>query len=303
MCQRIESQLFLVSRRLIIFLFALMYAGNAVAQQSEKVSVYFPFGESVLSNEARFAIDSAIYSGTISVGQSVQIIGYTDAVGEDMFNLQLSRKRATIVKTYLVSSGFRANQITLVIGKGESLATEPAKPGGNLRDRRVDIMAISSKVKVKTIPINRPKPLRTAPVAGMQVQPVKEDISKVAVGQTMVLENIYFYAGRHIVRAESFPALNALVESLRDHPDIRIRIEGHVCCIPASSPDAIDNDAGGPNLSINRAAAIYDYLLAHGIEKERLSYVGFGRRHPVVPVERTEEDANRNRRVEIRVME
>jgi outer membrane protein OmpA-like peptidoglycan-associated protein len=67
--------------------------------------------------------------------------------------------------------------------------------------------------------------------------------------------------------------------------------------------DAIDDDTGREELSVNRAAIVRQYLIDHGIEKDRLSFVGFGHHYPLVPIERNEDDANKNRRVEIRVVE
>ena len=122
------------------------------------------------------------------------------------------------------------------------------------------------------------------------------------VNQTFVLHNIYFFTGRRLIKKESLPALDQLVELLQDNPSLKVRIEGHVCCISPTLPDALDEDSGGMNLSVNRAKYIYDYLVTKGIDKARLSYAGFGRRFPVIPNERTEEEAQQNRRVEIRII-
>jgi OOP family OmpA-OmpF porin len=75
-----------------------------------------------------------------------------------------------------------------------------------------------------------------------------------------------------------------------------------VCCIE-NAPDALDVDTYEPTLSVNRAKAIYRYLVSKGIESSRLRYEGFGKRRPIVPNETTEEDAEKNRRVEIRIVE
>jgi outer membrane protein OmpA-like peptidoglycan-associated protein len=76
-----------------------------------------------------------------------------------------------------------------------------------------------------------------------------------------------------------------------------------VCCINPEVTDALDIDTYEPVLSLNRAKAIYNYLVSRGIDSMRLKYVGFGHRKPVVPVEITDADAELNRRVELRVTE
>ncbi|MBS1614882.1 MAG: OmpA family protein [Bacteroidetes bacterium] len=283
-----------------LLLLALMPFAS-LAKAPDTLSVYFSFNESRLNDTAHDDLDSAIYEGRLSVGQSLLIIGYADAVGSDGFNIGLSRQRALTVKDYLLQSGFDERDIRLLLARGESQVTRPAQPGGYRPDRRVDIVS-SNKPAPKTHTIRladhiqrKPdslKPLTTAPL----------DLSTVPAGQTLVLENIYFYPGRHIVRKESIASLQALLASLQAHPNIKIRIEGHVCCVSPYIRDAMDNDTQVEELSLNRAAAIREYLVAHGISNDRLSIAGFGHRHPIVNPERSEEDANRNRRVEIRVL-
>jgi outer membrane protein OmpA-like peptidoglycan-associated protein len=286
----------------ILFLFITLSHSVHLRAQQDTVSVFFPFNVSSLSQQAQMRLDSAIYQGKIPAAQAIQIIGYADAVGSDSFNLHLSRERAANVKAWLIQSGFRDENITLVIGKGESEAKVKDRPGGNLADRHVDIVRSFLKPTVtKQLPAIKARP---APVhATGLLKASATDISAVPVGETLLLDNIYFYAGRHIVRQESDKALAALVDALKANPDIKIRIEGHVCCVPSSALDAIDDDTGREELSVNRAAVIRQYLIDHGIEKERLSFIGFGHRHPLVPVEHDEEEANKNRRVEIRIMQ
>jgi outer membrane protein OmpA-like peptidoglycan-associated protein len=89
---------------------------------------------------------------------------------------------------------------------------------------------------------------------------------------------------------------------MRQNPNLKISIEGHVCCIK-DTPDALDIDTFEPQLSVNRAKAIYQYLTSRGIDTSRLSYIGYGRRRPMVDPELSEEDAEKNRRVEIRILE
>ncbi|OJW85200.1 MAG: hypothetical protein BGO69_06160 [Bacteroidetes bacterium 46-16] len=128
------------------------------------------------------------------------------------------------------------------------------------------------------------------------------DLSKYKAGETIVLENIYFYPESHLVRKQSVDELQKLFNMLDANPRLKIRIEGHVCCV-TDVEDAYDIDSQDNHLSLNRAKYIYDYLVANGVEPERLKYIGYGRSKPVVPVELNEADANKNRRVEIRILE
>ncbi|MFZ9027427.1 MAG: OmpA family protein [Crocinitomicaceae bacterium] len=77
-----------------------------------------------------------------------------------------------------------------------------------------------------------------------------------------------------------------LVTFLRTYDDFHIHIRGHVCCGPAES------------VSKKRAKSIYRFLLASGIPKERMSFKGYSDEIPAVWPEKTEEDAEANRRAD-----
>ncbi len=67
-------------------------------------------------------------------------------------------------------------------------------------------------------------------------------------------------------------------------------IRGHVCCTGGDIGDYYSN---------LRAKAVFDFLTTNGIAEDRLSYLGFGNRLPLVTPELTEEDQQRNRRVDV----
>ncbi|MCH8904808.1 MAG: OmpA family protein [Bacteroidetes bacterium] len=131
---------------------------------------------------------------------------------------------------------------------------------------------------------------------------IQIDITQLEVGETLILENIYFLPGRHFVREESLPELKKLLKILQEHEEIKIEIQGHICCHPGTG-DGYDFDTKENKLSINRAKYIYDYLIRWGIDKNRLRYKGFGRTKPLILPEITVDDENKNRRVEIMIIE
>lgn len=284
------------TKHLLIFLLLCMVSAANTSAKPDTVSIYFPFNQARLTDSALNILDNALYSGILSDAQPVQIIGYTDEVGSNNYNLNLSRNRAESVKTYLLQSGFKDEQITLIIGKGELLAGPANSPDGNPIDRRVDIIS-----RMIPVPAN-PAITITAAVKRPPRKASTTDWKTVSIGETILIDNIYFYAGRHYVRKESDAALDALYEALEANATLRVSIEGHVCCVPATVPDAVDDDTHRMELSLNRARVIRDYLIRRGIAANRIEYAGFGRKRPVVQVERTEEDADQNRRVEIRVI-
>lgn len=128
-----------------------------------------------------------------------------------------------------------------------------------------------------------------------------EELNELKVNEVMRIEAIHFQATRHFITPESETILQELLQTLKTYPDLAINIEGHVCCMQGDG-DALDTDTYELKLSENRARYIYQYLIDNGIESKRLGYIGHGKRRPIIPYEKTEEDAQKNRRVEIRVV-
>jgi outer membrane protein OmpA-like peptidoglycan-associated protein len=118
-------------------------------------------------------------------------------------------------------------------------------------------------------------------------------LQPIRVGETVILKNIFFDTDKYELKAESRSELANLIQLLKSNPAIKIEISGHT-----------DNHGTADHnlvLSKNRAQAVYDYLIANGIAKERLSYSGFGLSRPIDSND-TEQGRANNRRTEFRVV-
>lgn len=290
-------------RKIATLLIPALCFGSAVLAGSDTFSVFFRTNESMLSDGMQRRLDDAIYKGAISDKDAIWLIGYADEVGGVEENLRLSRARAKRVKSYLVQSGFRPERITLMEGKGKEGAHEILFGEGYPRDRRVDIVRAALPPAPEPV-VEAPKPAPAPVIEKPRLAPPPPiDVSKVAVGESIKLNNIYFVGGSHEFMPTSLPALDELYQSLKDHPDVRIKIEGHICCFPNDQGDGMDFATHTPELSLNRARAVRDYLISKGIATERMQVEGFGRRKPIYNLEQTEEQMQANRRVEIRILQ
>jgi OOP family OmpA-OmpF porin len=102
-------------------------------------------------------------------------------------------------------------------------------------------------------------------------------------------EKLYFAWDKAVLQEVSFPVLDEVVQALTDNKGFRVQVEGHT-----SSEGSDDHNQ---TLSEQRAEAVVDYLVAHGIGKERLASKGFS---SSVPADTNATVAGRenNRRVE-----
>lgn len=127
-------------------------------------------------------------------------------------------------------------------------------------------------------------------------QPIGKDIplEPIAVGNTIVLRNIFYETDQYQLKAISYAELDKLVSFLINNPDVRIEIGGHT--------DDEGTEEYNIDLSMKRARAVDEYLIDHGINAGRLSYKGYGKSSPV-STNKSEEGRALNRRTEIRIME
>lgn len=101
---------------------------------------------------------------------------------------------------------------------------------------------------------------------------------------------INFDTGKSVIRDDSKPIIDQIVEMMRSNPDLKIGVEGHT--------DNVGTSASNKTLSEARAKSVVAAIIAQGISADRLSPAGFGQDRPIAD-NSTEEGRAQNRRVEL----
>lgn len=109
-----------------------------------------------------------------------------------------------------------------------------------------------------------------------------------------VLEDLFFKTNSAILEESSFVILDKLIEYLEYEEENKFEISGYT--------DNVGSDNSNQVLSENRAIAVVNYLVEHGIAPERLIAKGYGELNPIAD-NATEEGRAKNRRTEIRKIE
>jgi OOP family OmpA-OmpF porin len=124
---------------------------------------------------------------------------------------------------------------------------------------------------------------------------IKKDIylTPIEVGTTVRLNNIFFDFDKIILRPESFPELDKVVEMLNQNGRIEIEIAGHT--------DDKGSDEYNRVLSQGRAEAVRSYIVDQGIDDFRITAKGYGEAKPEVSND-SDEGRQQNRRVEFTVL-
>ncbi len=202
--------------------------------------------------------------------QKIEIYGFCDDRGSNNYNLELSQNRADAIKTVFSEASFFPEKIVTVDGRGELLLNIVDESDFSViraLNRRVDIVISYPEINEPEISLKENK---------------------------LLLENVLFITGYSYLTRGSKKVLADVAESLKKETFSFI-IQGHVCCTEGEL-DAVDRKTNKRNLSVARAKFVYDYLLAQGIKKSRMSYEGLAHKFPLGGSE------DKDRRVEILIL-
>lgn len=257
----------------ISFLILLVTLNYITLFAQQKTEVYFDFNKDIPNTESVDYLQK-----WIKENQTVQInklIGYCDSIDDDAYNLDLASRRIQSILKILSENKLAINPTIELqpLGKNFKQAKIQAK------NRKVEILY------EKIIPV--------------KLKPVEEKLSEAVKhskpGDKIKLKNINFYNNSAIIVPKSKPILNDLLCVMEENPNLKIQMQGHICCQLVSDVN---------DISTSRARAIYYFLIRNKINKNRLSYKGFGITNPIYPIpEKTEEEEDENRRVEIMIVE
>ncbi len=117
--------------------------------------------------------------------------------------------------------------------------------------------------------------------------------SKLEVGQTLRINQLFFEADSAIISQESYPVLDEIYQFLLANKDVTIEIGGHTNGIPPH--EYCDR------LSAARAKNVSEYLYQKGIPIEQISFRGYGKRVPIASND-TLAGRQRNQRVELKIV-
>lgn len=123
-------------------------------------------------------------------------------------------------------------------------------------------------------------------------QEVILELERVSVGKSMQIEEIEFVQGTSEITLASEPKLRRLKDFLALNASLNVEIQGHVFAIG-------DNSFAAQKVSEARAKRVMKYLIDNGIDKDRLTAVGYGNTRPIYVEPKFFYEEQANRRVEV----
>ncbi|MES2388096.1 MAG: OmpA family protein [Bacteroidota bacterium] len=119
-------------------------------------------------------------------------------------------------------------------------------------------------------------------------------LDKIHLEKTIVMDNIYYDYNKADIKDTAAMELDKLVTLMNDNPKIHIELSSHT--------DSRGKDEYNMNLSQRRAQSAVDYIVSKGIDVSRITAKGYGKTKPIIENAMTEEDFQKNRRTEFKVV-
>lgn len=253
------------------FTLLLLFCINLLSAQ-EKLELFFDFNKDIPNEKSTKKLINWLES--IDSVEVSKIEGYCDFVDTDEYNKELSLRRGNTVLSYLKATGVNVKNIE-IIGFGENF-------------KQSEVQSENRKVIIYYQQIKKPETFEPPKDSKLSKQ-----ITESKVGEKLKLENLNFYNHSDIVRRESRPIIEDLLQIMKVNENLKIEIHGHICCMIEDSHQ----------IALLRAKMVYNFLIQNGINKNRLNFKSFGSANPIYPLpEKNEEERDANRRVEIMVI-
>ncbi len=117
----------------------------------------------------------------------------------------------------------------------------------------------------------------------------------VVVNQAIELRGVTFELNKARLTPNAQTVLDEVSKAFVGQPSLRVEIAGHT--------DSTGSDEANLRLSQARADSVRSYLIFKGAREAQLTSKGYGEAALLISPERTAEDRERNRRVELRVLD
>ncbi|PID58171.1 MAG: hypothetical protein CR986_08095 [Ignavibacteriae bacterium] len=248
--------------------------------------VKFKFDEAALTEEAKLILLNVAKILNKYPEEKIEIIGHTDSWGNDEYNMELSNKRAALVRRFLTANGVDSTRLfTTGCGEREPIASNNTKEGRAL-NRRIEFSIFDGT------PHQCPEPI------GVKPKETNDEILKITKAiqnkGKLTFSNINFRVNSDEILDNSKEILDNVVVVLNELPNVKLDIQGYT--------DSDGNKKYNQDLSARRAASVKKYLVAKGIAANRLTTKGFGESNPIAD-NKTKEGRAKNRRIEFEVVD
>ncbi len=251
-------------------------------------NVRFRFDQDILTKQSEIILQNVARVLKKYPDEKIEILGHTDNWGSDDYNMDLSERRAISVRKYLIAQGVDSTRL-FTAGCGERMPIADNNTSeGRAINRRIEF-SIYDGVTSKC-PKVEDEQLNDESLGDTYTNDEEKRIDgALAAGEKLSFTNVRFKVDSDELTEPSMKILDNVVTVLNKRKDLKLEIQGHT----DSDGAAVYNQ----DLSERRAVSVKNYLVNNGINRDRLTTIGYGETNPVAS-NTTKEGKAKNRRIE-----
>ncbi|MCE9540857.1 MAG: OmpA family protein, partial [Bacteroidetes bacterium] len=255
-------------------------------------NIAFDVNQSKLGKGSFQELDNALKLLKDIPSLEIEISGHTDNLGPAEGNEKLSRLRAKAVRDYMIAKGGDKDRITYKgYGSRQPIASNDTKEGRK-ENRRTEFQ-VTKVAPEYSISSENAKETLTKILETPRPKSSDSTSQALEVGKKIIANSISFDVSETTLQKESFVALDVFVKLMKDIPSLEIEVSGHT--------DNLGSSKINQELSVQRAKAVLDYIVSKGVDKNRMTYKGFGSSDPIES-NKTIEGRKKNRRIEFEIL-
>lgn len=274
-----------------LFLILFFYISTLSAQ--DKLVLFFDFNQDIINEKSQE--DFCKWLARSKNKEIFKIQGYCDSIDSNLYNKELSFRRANNVLALLEFNKVHLSEKLELYGLGEDFqqlknASDNRKVLVYYQDKTFN----KKKIDKEHVVFQKTQGKEVSDAERKNNSTLIEKVNSAKVGDLIKLENLNFYFNSEKIIKESEPILVDLLKVLKMYPRLKINVYGHICC---------NENPNDLKLSYRRSKFVFDYLIRNGIATSRLGHRGFGSSRPIHALpEKNEAERIANRRVEILIL-
>lgn len=207
----------------------------------------------------------------------------------------------TVLEGLEEGSGWLGTSLGLLLGLQTTLeqGSMTIDPNGKLLIVSGDILGkdVRNELNARVVEVGSQLGFDVIPaIRVIEVGPTEEEIEELQVNLDELIDGkvVEFEIKSFALTAKGVALLDEILATLAKAPDVRIEIAGHT--------DSRGTSEENLRLSVDRANAVLDYLVAGGESKGRFDVIGYGEDQPT-DTNDTSQGRARNRRIEFTALE
>jgi outer membrane protein OmpA-like peptidoglycan-associated protein len=271
-------------KKIALFLLGIF---NFLFAQTQEISYncFFKFNSAEYPSDSISKLQDWLKSNKVDETTFFNLVAYTDTNGSVDYNDQLSLKRLRNISDLLKAQSYPIKESKSI---GERYAKD--KYSKDAAYRKVEIKLISTEKKFDSEMVEyEPFDNKTALAetdSNKSQKTLLEEFEEIGNNKKINLNIEFMNNSNAYLDLKSEEQVFFLAEFLKNNPEKKVLILGHVCCM--------DNY----EVSLSRARKVYEDLLNYKIDINRMKFQGMSNNYPLVE-EIDLQTQQQNRRVEV----